>query len=78
MTDFLSRIVIPVDTHDEARAMEAQILPLLHATRDDSYEVRTVTKVLDSTGDVEVNIFVIVYTGNLRGMIFDLEAALII
>lgn len=75
----LSTIVFTPDTTDEQQQLVRDITPHLHASRDDWVETRQVERPVGSLNDEwEATLYVIVHTGNLRGMIADLEAALII
>lgn len=67
----LSTIVFNPDTASELEELMRQITPLLHATRDDRIETRTLTRPAPD-GD-EVTLYVIVHTGNILGMIADLS-----
>lgn len=72
----LSTIVFYPTTTDEQNQLVKQITPLLTATRDDWIETRDVSRPLSDSE--ECTLYVIVHTGNLRGMMADLEDALII
>ena len=74
--NILSTIVFNPTTTDEQQMLVRQITPLLHTTRDDWIETRMVDRPHPDGGD-ECTLYVIVHTGNLRGMLEDMEEALI-
>lgn len=74
--DILSRIVFDADTDEGADELEAKLMPHIRATRCDYLERRTSHKVVDDvTGEAEAMVYVIVNTGNIRGMVIDLLEA---
>lgn len=72
----LSTIAFYPTSTEEVNKLVADITPHLHATRDDWLEVKEVYR--PTSDSEEDTLYVILHTGNLRGLMADLEDALII
>ena len=75
----LSTIVFTPDTTEEAQQLMRELEGFLVATRDDWLEFRQIERPLpldeNGYGSAEVNLYVIIHTGNLLGMIAELTEA---